>query len=826
MRYLTAFILISTLMLTNNPLYAANNAPARERLLADFGWKFVKGDPQGADKAGFDDKAWRTVNLPHDWSIEGPYDENAPTGGGGGYLPAGVGWYRREFNAPNGWRGKKVFVEFDGVYENSDVWLNGHHLGNRPFGYISFEYDLTPYLQLGKNVLAVRVDNSKQPNSRWYSGSGIYRHVWITVTSPVRVAQWGTYVTTPAVTDQSATVNVRTRVQNELNQAQEISLVSEIVGPDGKVAATARQVASVPAGVQEIEQSIEVPGPRLWSLDTPTLYTLRTIVQAGGKVVDEYDTPFGIRTIHYDVDKGFFLNGQPIKMQGMCLHETAGSVGAAIPIGVWQRELNELKAMGCNAIRTSHNPPAPEFLDLCDKMGFLVMDEAFDEWTWPKVRQGYAQYFKEWSQRDLTDMLHRDRNHPCVVLWSVGNEIGEQTDPNGPEIVRPLVATCHREDPTRPVTAACDNVYTDHGGATLDFLNALDIVGYNYAGRWGSRRETYFSDDRHQFPDRKFVGTEDTSVYSQRGDYEFLPLGPTGVVRASYETSMIDTEQLWKFIRDYDYVIGDFFWTGIDYLGESRWPRKLATSGALDTCGLPKDSYYFYQSVWTTKPMLHLLPHWNWAGREGQVIPVVCFTNCSTVELFLNGKSLGAKALEFPREGTAGGWNRYGAPRVFPTTADLHLSWDVPYAPGTLKAVGYDRSGKQVCEEEVHTAGAPAKLLLTSDQTVLNANGQDVAHLTVTVLDAQGNMVPTADNQVTFAVNGAGSLIGVDNGDPASHEDYKASQRKAYSGMCLAIVQAGRSPGRISVTASADGLQSSTVELSVSKPAVVVPTLP
>jgi beta-galactosidase len=516
----------------------------------------------------------------------------------------------------------------------------------------------------------------------------------------------------------------------------------------------------------------------------------------------------------------------------MCLHHDAGSVGAAVPIGVWERRLESLKAMGCNAIRASHNPPAPEFLDLCDRMGFLVMDESFDEWKSSKVRgNGYAKYFDEWSQRDLTDMLHRDRNHPSIVIWSVGNEIGEQTQAKGADTLRPLVETCHREDPTRPVTAACDNVFTDRASATPEFLNLLDVVGYNYVDRWGARRETMYGDDRHAFPSRKMIGTESSVVgsrgeYSLTGGFGFGP-GSTAAKRPpNYTMSMVRTEQLWKFIKVNDYVIGDFGWTGIDYLGESRWPGKLAASGMLDTCGFPKDNYYFYQSQWSTNRMLHLFPHWNWKGHEGEVIPVVCYTSCDTVELFLNGKSFGVKSLEFPRQGTAGGWNTYAVPnQPTGTTADLHLAWDVPYEPGTLKAVGY-RYGNKVCEEEVQTTGDPTALALAVDRNTLHADGRDVAHVTVQVVDKRGNVVPGMTNLVTFDIQGAASLIGVDNGNPASHESYKEPQRQAYRGRVLAIVQSTRNPGAIRVKVHAEGLTDATAELNSQAPAEKEPALP
>ena len=830
MKWLILLTLLVTIMLTNSniPLDAA--ASGRIRLLADQGWHFTLGDPKDAEAPSFDDAGWRRVDLPHDWSIEGPYSKDAPTTGRGGYLPTGIGWYRRVFNVPPAWRGKRVHIEFDGVYMNSDVWINGVLLGHRPYGYITFEYDLTPYLRFdGHNVLAVRVDNSLQPDTRWYSGTGIYRHVWLTVTNPVHVAQWGTYITAPDVTPDSATLRIRTCVSNDSDETVAAKVVTYVTGPQQEGARpflrTPPQAIDIGPGRQTgLDQSVDVPKPLLWSIDTPTLYNAHTVVMVGGKTVDEFDTPFGIRTITYDVDKGFLLNGKQVKMHGMCLHHDGGCVGAAVPIQVWERRLRLLKAMGCNAIRTSHNPPAPEFLDLCDRMGFLVMDESFDEWTSAKVAHGYASYFKEWGIRDLTDMLHRDRNHPSVVLWSVGNEIAEQTMANGADILRPLVETVHKEDPTRPVTAACDSVYTDQGGATLDFLNQLDIVGYNYVDRWGTRRETYYADDRREFPDRKFIGTEDSNIRQVRGNYNFVPMGSDGLVRGDYTSSMIDAEQLWKFVRTHDYVIGDFTWTGIDYLGEAKWPNKLNTSGSLDTCAFPKDSYYFWQSQWTTAPMVHLFPHWNWAGREGQVIPVLCYSNCSSVELFLNGKSFGAKSLAFPRPGTSGGWNSYAQSPVLPTTADLHLSWDVPYEPGTLKAVGY-RNGKPVCEEEITTAGPAAALVLAVDSDTLAADPEAVAEVTVKVVDAQGNVVPKADNLVSFVVDGPARLIGVDNGDPASHDSYQASSRPAFNGLALAVVRLTGTAGTMSVTATSPGLPSATVTISVTPPVGKTPIL-
>ncbi|HVU37662.1 MAG TPA: glycoside hydrolase family 2 TIM barrel-domain containing protein [Opitutales bacterium] len=804
---------------------AADNARLTENF--DFGWRFFKGDATGADQAAFDDSAWRKLSLPHDWSIEGPLSQTEPAGGAGGFFPTGVGWYRKRFTAPESLRGKKVSLTFDGIYMNSDVYLNGHLLGHWPYGYTTLNYDITPYLNYGAtpNVVSVRVDDSAQPASRWYAGAGIYRNVWITATDPVHVAQWGTYVTTPKVAPDAASVWARTEVKNESATAANVTVVSQVLDAKGGVVASGEAPVTIPAnGTQYATQTLDVANPALWSPDAPNLYKLHTQIKVGEKIVDDYDTTFGVRSIYYDVNRGLLLNGVPVKMLGMCLHGDAGAVGVAVPDGVLERRLRALKEMGCNAIRMSHNPPSPEMLDLCDQLGFLVMDEAFDEWLVSKVREGYSKYFTDWSQKDLTVMLRRDRNHPSVVMWSVGNEIREQTRPNGPALLKPLVDTCHREDPTRPVTSAMDNIFTDAGPAPTAFTDLLDVVGYNYVDRWGMRRDTYFADDRVAYPNRKMVGTEDNGLGSVRGQYAFRAQPAGTPERASYASAMIRAEQLWEFNEVHDYVVGYFTWTGIDYLGEAgAWPRKGSTSGALDSCAFPKDGYYFYQSQWTQKPMIHLLPHWNWAGYEGEVIPVIAYTNCDVVELFLNGKSFGAKALEYPRQGTQGGWNTYARPQIGPTTADLHLSWDVPYAPGTLRAVGY-KNGQVVATEEVHTAGPAAAIVLEADKSSLQADQRDVAHLTVKIVDAQGNLVPDAANEVTLDLQGPAQLLGFDNGDMTDHTDYKSPTRKTLAGLALGILQATNQTGEIRVHATSGNLKDATVTLQAE--AMANPTKP
>jgi beta-galactosidase len=824
------------------------------RQTMDFGWKFLLGDPAGAQAADFNDSAWTAIDLPHDWSIAGPFDQNAPATGAGAYLPTGIGWYRKTFQVSDSLKDRKIAIEFDGVYENSEVWINGTSVGKRPFGYISFVYDLTPYLHFGNgnNVLAVRADNSVQPNSRWYSGSGIDRHTWLLTTDGLHIPQWGTYVTTPRADANGATVQAAVDVDNQRDAAAQFTLICTLLDSAGRqVGQVQGDHALKPAGDSEFTQQIQLDKPNLWSVDTPYLYTLRSELSENGKVIDSYDTPIGIRSIDFDVNRGFLLNGVHVKLNGVCLHEDGGSVGAAVPEGVWARRMKILREMGCNAIRTSHNPPTPEFLDLCDQLGFLVMDESFDVWRSGKGQapRGYNLFFDQWWKRDVTDFVRRDRNHPSVVLWSAGNEINEQVRPDGVEILKNLVDVFHAEDPTRPVTAACDKAYAEPQSAPPEFMALLDVAGYNYVDRWRDRADKYYSIDREKFPLRKFIGTESSSMGSVRGDYRSLfptaapatapvAAGPIGAGPGRGRGfggfgggfgggggQRINVEGLWKFVGTYDYVAGDFMWTGIDYLGEAFWPGKSSSSGVLDTCGFKKDGFYFYQSQWTTQPVLHVFPHWNFAGKEGQIIPVTCFTNCDTVELFLNGKSMGVKGYNFPREGMEGRYgNQPARSRAVRTTGDLHLSWDVAYEPGTLKAVGTS-GGKVVATDTVETTGEAAGITLSADNTTPAADGRDVAQITVEVVDAQGRMVPTADEDITFDLSGPGKIIGVDNGNPVSHESFQANHRKAFNGMCLVIVQTTRTAGPMRLTARAEKMPPAEVDIN-SRPAAVSDTHP
>lgn len=802
----------------------------------DAGWRFHQGDVIDAEAATYDDMDWRKLDVPHDWSIEGDNLRENPGGGSIGFFPTGIGWYRKTFDVKAFDKNKRYSIEFDGIYMLSTVWINGHELGTWPYGYSSFSYNLTPYLRAKGNVLAVRVDNSRHGNSRWYTGSGIYRHVRLVETARTHFAKWGVFNSTMHLTEKEATIRVKSELENDDNRDKQLTLSHTIIDADGNVVARAEQRVGIDAGSRATdEQTISVPDPVLWNLDHPYLYTLRSTLTEGKRLVDEVDNVLGIRTIEYPLDKGFLLNGQQVKMKGVNLHHDGGAVGAAVPERVWERRLEILKSGGCNAIRTAHNPPAPEFLDLCDRMGFLVMDEAFDQWINGKNKEDYHLYFREWHERDLTAMVARDRNHPSVVMWSIGNEIRDQRSAEGPGAAAEMIAICHRLDDTRLVTSGNDEI-ASNSPTSPEFLAAFenDIIGYNYPDRWRTRREVVYAIDKAAYPNRRVVATESTGLGGPRRQYQWpgtmpppqLGAGADGFSpqqqqqprfrrrnRGLISSEMIDVEQRWRFTTAYDYVIGDFMWTGIDYYGESGWPSRGSQSGYLDNCGFPKDGYWFFKSIWSQEPVLHLLPHWNWEGHEGQIMQVACFTNCEEVELFVNGKSYGKKATEFPRRGVNPSWASYDPGKHFATTADLHLTWDVEYQPGEIKVVG-KRDG-QTFEDVIRTASAPAQLRATVDRPSFRAIPSDVAHVTIEVLDKDGNLCPLADRQVRFSVKG-GRLIGVESGNMTDLSSVLASERKAWSGKCLAIVAADR-PGPVIVTAQAVGMPASTVTFMATK---------
>lgn len=750
----------------------------------DPDWRFYQGEAKGAEAPAFDDASWRKLDIPHDWSIEGRFDKNAPTGGAGGWLPSGVAWYRKSLELPAEAKGRTIWLEFDGVMANSDVWLNGQHLGLRPNGYVSFRYDVTQHAKPGEtNQFVVKADTSAQPASRWYTGAGIYRHARLVIAHPVHVAPWGVFVSTPEVDANAASVRIQTTLINTTEKPGKVTLRSSVLDSSGREVAADESSLDLASGKSaDASRQLRVSKPELWSVDTPKLQTLVTTLTAGGKVIDEIRTSFGIRKAEFRTDTGFWLNGKNLKLKGVCLHHDGGAVGAAVPLGVWQRRLTLLRELGVNAIRTAHNPPAPEFLDLCDRMGFLVMDEFFDCWTKGKNKHDYHLHFNQWSHTDLREGILRDRNHPSIVLYSVGNEIHDTPKPDlAKPILRGLVDVCHETDPTRPVTQALfrPNSSGDYKNGLADML---DVIGTNY-------RDQELLDAWKDKSGRRIVGTEQ------------------GHERAT-----------WILCRDNPQHSGQFLWCGIDYLGESRsWPLTVFNGGLLDRCGFLQPRGAERQSWWSAKPMVRafrriarteatpadpgyealewkrqqvLYPDWNPASTEAHEENVEVYSNAEEVEIYLNGQSLGRKPTR--KDGAA-------------------LNWKVAWQPGTLKAVAIN-AGKEVSSDVHRTAGKPAAIQLVPDLTRIGTTWDDVAHVEVRLVDDQGTVVPGASNAVGFSVSGPGSLIAVDSGNVVSTEPFQASERMAYQGRCLAILRAA-GEGKFSLKAEADGLAPATVEI-------------
>ena len=776
----------------------------------DRHWRFHLGDVPKAQDPAFVDTTWRALDVPHDWSIEGSFSEQNPAGVGGGALPGGIGWYRKTFTLPAGDTATVAFIEFDGVYRNSEVWINGHYLGKRPYGYSSFHYQLTPHLHYGtqRNVIAVRVDNSQQPNSRWYSGSGIYRHVRLVKTNPVHVDHWGTYVTTPGASADSSRVTVRISVRNERRAAQRVVLRTAVLDSAGKEVAAVSSEAMVSGdSAVEIAQDLSIPRVVLWTLERPYLYRAVSQVVCGRGPCDDYVTPFGVRSFEFRADSGFYLNGKPVKIRGVCLHHDLGALGAAVNTRAIERQLEIMKAMGANALRTSHNPPAPELLDLTDRMGFIVMDEAFDMWKKKKTDFDYHLDWDEWHARDLSDMVRRDRNHPSVFIWSIGNEVMEQWadgDSTAAPLARELAGIVRALDPTRPVTQAANN-----GGPKNPVFHAgaLDLLGHNY-------HHEVWKDFPAQYPGAKFIITESMSDLNSRGVYpqpsdsvanyywpyekDKGPTPPKDGRLSSYDNShafwgSLHEESLRLFER-YPFLSGMLIWQGIDYLGEPtpyEWPARSSYFGVVDLAGFPKDPFYLYQSAWTAKPMVHLLPHWNWA--PGDTVDVWAYTNAEQVELYLNGASQGARS----KDGPVG-----------------HVMWRVVYQPGTLRAVART-AGVETASAEVQTAGPPKRIELVADRARIRADGEDLSFVTVTVQDQQGRAVPTAEPLIQFHITGGARIVGVDNGDAISHTSFQAKRIQLFNGKALVIVRAGRSAGAVTLTAEGNGLAPGTVRLTL-----------
>lgn len=769
-------------------LLCTEAARAREVRPLDFDWRFALADPKDAASPSFDDSTWRTLDLPHDWSVEGAYAQTLP--GQGGYLPGGIAWYRRTIDLPDNWAGQRVSVEFDAVCMNSDVYVNGVHLGRRPYGYISFGYDLTRHLRPGRNVLAVRVDTCQLPNARWYAGSGIYGHVHLLATNPVHVARWGTAITTPAATAEHFGVNVSTEIANNTQADCDAEVAYEILDPHGiKIAAGETKLPILAGKSATASASLAVDRPALWSPKSPALYTLVTRVRQRDKVLDETRTPFGIRTTRWDADTGFWLNGKNVKLHGFCMHyDAGGALGVAVPDAVNEFRLRQLKSMGCNAVRTGHTPFPPAFYDLCDRLGLMVIDEAFDGWK-RKAQYDYgALFFNDWWQRDLGDMIRRDRNHPSVIAWSMGNETGQRD-------IYHLSDFAHSIDPSRPTT----------GGQLLE---GVDVSGFT-----GRGEAPGVLDDFHKsHPRQPILLTEETHTYATRGHYRAVtwwrdagnqklrqpdvPYATEEVFTggdeqwvSSYDNALVrmSCRQCTKRTNETPWIAGEFKWAAYDYLGEAQtngrhWPLRYATMGVLDSACFPKDLYYFYQSQYSTDPMVHLLPHWTLGGmvKPGAIVPVVAYSNCDEVELFQDGRSLGRQK-----------------PRPL-----LDFVWDVPYTPGELKAVAY-RAGKVVAEDVVRTAGAPAQLKLTPDHPTLKPDRRDVSLVAVAAEDAAGRPVPTAFDRVDFALLGPARWLGVENGNPTDVSSHKAKRRDLFAGLLRAYVGATADAGDVELVALA-----------------------
>ncbi len=795
-----------------------------EQLSFNSGWLFEKGDQEGADQISFDDVDWRKVDLPHDWAIEGPFDVkyNARAGG----LPFhGTGWYRKHFTIPANEEGKRVRIHFDGAMSLAKVWVNGTYVGERPYGYSGFGFDVTELVKAGEeNVIAVRL-TPEDLSSRWYPGAGLYRNSWIEFNTPLHFAQWGTYITTPEISKTEALIKSEFTLENHLSEEVSGELETILLDPDGEVVLKqVKEILVKPGKGQTYTQYLSLSDPQLWDIDSPILYSAVSTLFVDGKIMDTYKTPFGVRTIEFSASEGFKLNGRYMKLQGVCLHHDHGPLGSAVSRRATERQLEIMKSMGVNAVRTSHNPPSPELLEFCDKLGLLVQDEAFDCWQMAKIPNGYNKYFDEWFEDDLRDMIRRDQNHPSVFMWSIGNEILEQGNKEtGWILANMLSEICHDQDPTRPTTAGFNN----YPGSVENGLAAhIDVVGLNY-------KPTRYTELMEKFPEMIVYGAETSSCVSSRGVYH-LPIEKYKTHESNQVTSYDLIGPGWAYPPDIEFmfqdaspsVLGEFIWTGFDYLGEPTpyggrdnstngywnddWPARSSYFGAVDLCGLPKDRYYLYQSQWTSEPMVHLLPHWNWKGRKGEIIPVYAYTNGDEAELFLNGKSLGKKVKGVDKPQQIVDFAVWDGSDFY---TPYRLRWDVPYKAGELKVVSY-KDGKAVAEKVIRTAGKPAMIRLTPDRTIISADGLDLSYVTVEVLDKKGNLCPTADNRIDFFVNGKGNIKAVGNGNASTTASFQDPFRKAFSGKCMLIIVAGKSEGVIDIEASSSGLKTAKTTIT------------
>lgn len=790
----------------------------RSEYLLEKGWKFTKGEVSNAEMPAFNDAKWETVDIPHDWAIFGPFDKNndlqnvavtqnfetqasLKTGRTGGLPYVGIGWYRTTFHSTPG---KQTTLIFDGAMSEARVFVNGKEACFWPCGYNSFYCDVTSLVnEDGKNsTLAVRLENRPQ-SSRWYPGAGLYRNVHVVTTEKIHVPVWGTQITTPYVKDEYASVCLRTTILNA--GKTELTVVTDIMDADGQVVSTKTNKGVINHG-QPFTQNFIVERPKLWSPETPVLYKAVSKIYSGDTLLDTYSTRFGIRTIEYIADKGFYLNGKRRKFQGVCNHHDLGPLGAAINVAALRHQLTLLKEMGCDAIRTSHNMPAPELVELCDEIGFMMMLEPFDEWDIAKCDNGYHRFFNEWAEKDMVNMLRQYRNNPCVVMWSIGNEVPTQWSPEGYKVAKFLQDICHREDPTRPVTCGMDQVKSVLANG---FAAMLDIPGLNY-------RAHLYDEAYERLPQNIILGSETSSTVSSRGVYKFPVERKAGAMYDDHQSSSYDLEYCnWSNIPDIDFAraedhewtIGQFVWTGFDYLGEpspydtNAWPNHSSMFGIIDLASIPKDRYYLYRSVWNKEAeTLHILPHWNWEGREGEKIPVFVYTNYPSAELFINGKSYGRQTKH--KNGTVE--NRY------------RLMWhDAVYQPGEVRVVAYDEQGNPVAEKTIRTAGKPHHIELVTDRSSLQADGKDLAYVTLRIVDKNGNLCPNDGRLVSFKVKGAGKYRASANGDPTCLDLFHKPEMHAFGGMLTVIVQSGEKTGEIELQATAKGIKTGTIRIPV-----------
>lgn len=780
-----------------------NKAQIRQDILLENGWKFSKGDFSEASQTAFDDKTWQTVRVPHDWAIYGPFDENndlqivkitqnnetkeTRKSGRTGALPyMGIGWYRTKFTVSSSLADNEITLLFDGVMSNSTIFVNGKEIGSWPYGYSSFQFNISSYVKRGQpNTLSVRVNN-KPESSRWYPGAGIYRNVHLLIKPKVNLKTWGTFITTPEIKKDLARVTIKTALSD--STIKNFKIVYSIHDTKGISLATG-------TSINKNELNLSLKNPKLWSPEHPTLYTLITKLYLNNKLTDEQHTRFGVRKPEFKRETGFWLNDQNVKFKGVCLHHDLGPLGAAINTAAIRRQLKLLKELGCNAIRTSHNPVAPEFLDLCDEMGFLVIEETFDEWKRGKMKNGYHNYFDQWAEKDVTNMIERDRNHPSIIMWSIGNEVPDQDNKEGYKIVSYLQNICHKVDPTRLVTAGMDRI---NSALKNNFAATLDVPGFNY------KPKQYF-EAKTKLPQGFLYGSETASTVSSRGIYQFpVTLGKDkhypDLQSSSYDVEYCNWSQVpddeWAVQDTTAYSAGEFVWTGFDYLGEPTpyddyWPSRSSYFGIYDLAGLPKDRFYMYKSRWKPdETTLHILPHWNWEGKEGTVVPVFCYTNYPSAELFVNGKSKGVQ-----KKSNQTNLTRY------------RLMWnDVVYEKGSLKVVAYDANGKAVATKEIKTAGLPHHLKLSADRIQLKADGKDLSFVTISVVDKEGNLCPNATDNLSFTVTGAGKYRAACNGDATSLQMFHEPEMKAFSGMAVAIVETTKTKGEINLKVAAKGL--------------------